>query len=152
VTEPGQRRYIAPDWFTRNIFNRIVHGINALGISIVGSRVLAVRGRKSGEWRTNPVNLLVIGGRRYLLAPRGETDWVRNLRVAGEGELRLGPKVERFTATELPDEEKPDLLREYLRRWAIEAGVFFEGVTANAPEDEMRRIAPNHPVFRIDSQ
>jgi deazaflavin-dependent oxidoreductase (nitroreductase family) len=152
VTEPGQRRYIAPDWFTRNIFNRIVHGISALGISIVGSRVLAVRGRKSGEWRTNPVNLLVIGGRRYLLAPRGETDWVRNLRVAGEGELRLGRKVERFSATELPDEEKPDLLREYLRRWAIESGVFFEGVKANAPEDEMRRIAPNHPVFRIESQ
>lgn len=70
--------HAAVTWITRH------------GISLLGSRVLSVRGRKSGEVRSVPVNLLPFAGERYLVAPRGQTQWVRNLRVAGEGRLRVG--------------------------------------------------------------
>ena len=138
-----------PDWFTRNVFNRIVAGLTRLGISVMGSRVLEVRGRKSGEWRRTPVNLLTFEGERYLVAPRGATQWVRNIRASGEGRLLLGRRVENFSVTELPDEEKLPLLRAYLKKWAWEVGAFFQGVGADAPEADLRRIAPLHPVFRV---
>ena len=104
-----------------------------------GSRVLAVRGRSSGAWRTVPVNLLVVDGERYLVAPRGTTQWVRNLRAAGGGELRVGRRVEKFTAEELGDDAKPAVLRAYLRRWAFEVGVFFDGVDASSSDDAAAR-------------
>ncbi len=142
--------YQQAGWFTRNVFNKAVAGLTGLGISILGSRILAVRGRKSGEWRTTPVNLLVIDGQRYLVAPRGHTQWVRNMRVAGGGELRLGRRTEPFTATELTDDAKPAILRAYLKRWKAEVGVFFGGVGPDSSEDELRRIAPDHPVFKVN--
>ncbi|MCW2883696.1 MAG: hypothetical protein QOE54_1761 [Streptosporangiaceae bacterium] len=149
MADSTSRRYLEPGWFTRNVFNRTMAGLTKLGLSVWGSRVLAVRGRKSGEWRTTPVNLLSYKGERYLVAPRGEAQWVRNLRVAGTGELRLGRRAEVFTATELPDEEKPALLRAYLERWKFEVGVFFDGVGPDASDGELSRIAPGYPVFRI---
>ncbi|WP_433288740.1 nitroreductase family deazaflavin-dependent oxidoreductase [Pseudonocardia sp. CA-142604] len=141
-------RYIRASRGTE-IFNAIVTGLTRLGVSIYGSRVLAVRGRKSGEWRTVPVNLLTYNGERYLVAPRGHTQWVRNMRAAGGGELRVGRKVEVFTAEELPDDVKPEILREYLRRWKFEVGVFFDGVDASASDEKLRSIAPGYPVFRL---
>ena len=101
--------YKAPGWFTRNVFNRAVAFLTRHGMSVYGSRVLAVRGRTSGEWRTTPVNLLEHEGRRYLVSPRGEGQWVRNLRVAGAGELRVGKRVEPFRAREVASrtEEEP---------------------------------------------
>jgi deazaflavin-dependent oxidoreductase (nitroreductase family) len=132
-------------------FNSTVAGLTRLGISVWGSRVLRVRGRKSGVWRSNPVNVLTLEGRRYLVAPRGETEWVRNFRVAQEGELVVGRRVEQFTAEELSDDDKVEVLRAYLRRWKFEVGKFFGGVSADSSVDELRRIAPEHPVFRINS-
>jgi deazaflavin-dependent oxidoreductase (nitroreductase family) len=111
------QRYVAPDWFTRNVFNRVVAALTRLGISVWGSRVLEVRGRKTGEPRRTPVNLLTIEGTRYLVAPRGHTQWVRNLRVAGEGVLLLGQRRERFIGSEIADSEKEPILRAYLKRW-----------------------------------
>lgn len=131
------------------IFNTIVTWLTRIGVSVYGSRVLAVRGRKSGEWRTVPVNLLKYNGERYLVAPRGHTQWVRNMRAVGGGELRVGRKVEVFTADELSDDDKPDVLREYLRRWKFEVGVFFDGVDASASDEKLRSIAPGYPVFRL---
>lgn len=147
---PEPYHYQRAGWFTRNVFNKAVAGLTGLGISIMGSRILAVRGRKSGEWRTTPVNLLVIDGQRYLVAPRGHTQWVRNMRVAHGGELRLGHRTEPFTATELTDEDKPTILRAYLKRWKAEVGVFFGGVGPDSSEADLQRIAPDHPVFKID--
>ncbi|WP_420821590.1 nitroreductase family deazaflavin-dependent oxidoreductase [Pseudonocardia acidicola] len=144
-------RYVAPGRST-NLFNQAVAGLTRLGIGVWGSRILAVRGRVSGEWRTVPVNLLTHDGERYLVAPRGHTQWVRNLRAAGGGELRLGRRAESFTATELGDDEKPAVLRAYLRRWKFEVGVFFAGVDADASDAELRRIAPGYPVFRLSSR
>jgi deazaflavin-dependent oxidoreductase (nitroreductase family) len=146
-----QQRYVAPDWFTRNVFNRIVAALTHVGISVWGSRVLEVRGRKSGEPRRTPVNLLTFDGHRYLVAPRGHTQWVRNLRVAGEGELLLGRRRERFVGAEIPDSEKEQILRAYLKRWKWEVGQFFGGVSADSPSEELRRIAPDHPIFRVDA-
>jgi deazaflavin-dependent oxidoreductase (nitroreductase family) len=141
--------YQEPDWATRNIFNPAVALATKLGLSMRGSRLLAVRGRKTGAWHTTPVNLLEHEGGRYLVAPRGETQWVRNIRVAGDGELRLGRKTERITVQEVPDTEKPAILRAYLKLWKSETSKFFGGVTDAAPEEELQRIAPEHPVFRL---
>jgi deazaflavin-dependent oxidoreductase (nitroreductase family) len=145
-------RYIKPKQAT-NLFNEIVAWLTRRGISVLGSRVLYVRGRKSGQWRTTPVNLLTIDGVRYLVAPRGETQWVRNLRAAHyRGELRVGRRITPFTATELADDAKPGILRAYLRRWWFEVGVFFDGVNAKASDDVLRGIAPGYPIFRISAE
>jgi deazaflavin-dependent oxidoreductase (nitroreductase family) len=153
AASPDQR-YVMPTTPTGRrlgqLFNSTVAGMTRLGISVWGSRMLYVRGRSSGEWRSTPVNLLSHDGHRYLVAPRGHTQWVRNLRVAGGGELRVGRKVERFTATELPDERKPEVLRAYLKRWKLEVGVFFDGVGPDAPDAKLLEIAPGYPVFMIN--
>jgi deazaflavin-dependent oxidoreductase (nitroreductase family) len=141
--------YRAPGWFTRNVFNRLVAFLTRQGISVLGSRVLAVRGRTSGEWRTTPVNLLNHDGHRYLVAPRGEAQWVRNLRVAGTGELRVGKHAEAFRGRELTDDEKVPVLRAYLKRWKAEVGIFFEGTGPDASDDQIRAIAPRHPAFEV---
>jgi len=143
-------RYVKPDWFTNNVFNPTVALFTRLGISVWGSRVLRVRGRTSGEWRESPINLLTFEGRRYLLAPRGNTQWVRNIRVSHEGELKLGSGIEKIRVSEIADEEKIPILRAYLKRWKFEVGMFFQGVSADSPEADVRRIAPDHPVFRIE--
>jgi deazaflavin-dependent oxidoreductase (nitroreductase family) len=142
-------RYLEPGWFTRNVFNRSVRRLTRMGISVMGSRELRVKGRKSGEWRTTPVNLLTVDGERYLVAPRGVAQWVRNVRVSGTGELRVGRRVEVFTAEELPDDVKPPILREYLRRWAFEVGAFFPGINAKSSTEEIAAIASGFPVFRV---
>lgn len=141
--------YRAPGWFTRNVFNRLVSVLTRNGVSVLGSRVLAVKGRSSGQWRTTPVNLLDHDGRRYLVSPRGETQWVRNLRVAGTGELRLGKRAEPFRGRELTDEEKLPVLRSYLKRWKAEVGIFFEGTGPDSSDEQLREIAPKHPAFEV---
>jgi deazaflavin-dependent oxidoreductase (nitroreductase family) len=139
-----------PGWFTRHVFNPMVAGLARMGISLAGSRVLEVKGRKSGEWRQTPVNPLEFEGGRYLVAPRGNTQWVRNMRVSGGGRLVRGRRVEEFTAKEVPEDQRPPLLRAYLEKWKWEVGAFFDGVGPDSSEAELRRIAPDHPAFRID--
>ena len=145
----ADRRYLEPGWFTRHVFNRAVRFLTRIGLSVRGSRELRIRGRSSGEWRSVPVNLLTIEGVQYLVAPRGITQWVRNLRAAGTGELRFGRRAETFVATELDDTAKPDILRAYLRRWKAEVGVFFDGIDATADDQQLLAIAAGYPVFRI---
>jgi deazaflavin-dependent oxidoreductase (nitroreductase family) len=149
MTADSAPRNVQSKGAMNRIFNKSVEGLTRHGISVWGSRVLAVRGRTSGEWRTTPVNPLTYEGKRYLVAPRGHTQWVRNMRVAGGGELRVGRRVENFTAAELPDEQKPDVLRAYLKRWKFEVGVFFDGVGPDAPDEKLLAIAPGYPVFAI---
>jgi hypothetical protein len=144
-------RYIKPKTAT-DFFNTTVARLTRMGISVYGSRVLYVRGRTSGEWRTTPVNPLTLAdGTRYLVAPRGNTQWVRNLRATGyRGELHVGRRIEPFRATEIENDDKPAILRAYLKRWKWEVGVFFDGVDAKAPEEKLREIAPGYPIFRIE--
>jgi deazaflavin-dependent oxidoreductase (nitroreductase family) len=145
----SETRYVKPAK-SSDLFNKTVGRLTQLGISVYGSRVLYVRGRTSGELRSNPVNPLTIDGTRYLVAPRGNTQWVRNLRAAGVGELRIGRRVEPFRATEIDDDAKPAILRAYLKRWKWEVGVFFDGADAKAPEERLRAMAPGYPIFRIE--
>jgi deazaflavin-dependent oxidoreductase (nitroreductase family) len=142
-------RYIEPDRFTRKVFNPMVARLTGWGISFKGSRILEVKGRSSGEIRTNPVNLLTVDGVRYLVAPRGETQWVRNLRAVGSGSLRLGRKVEPFHAHEMADADKTPILRAYLKAWAWEVGKFFEGLDASSPAADLDAAASGFPVFVI---
>lgn len=144
--------YQRPGWFTAKVFNPLIAGLTRLGVSVYGSRVLEVRGRTSGRWRQTPVNLLRHDGSEYLVAPRGHTQWVKNLRSSGEGRLRVGRQAQPFTAVELADDEKPPLLRAYLRRWKLEVGSFFGGVGPDSSDEELRRIAPDHPVFRLTAK
>jgi deazaflavin-dependent oxidoreductase (nitroreductase family) len=141
--------YRRPGWFTANVFNRVVAALTRAGVSLYGSRVLEVQGRNSGEWRRTPVNLLRHEGVDYLVAPRGHTQWVKNLRASGHGRLRVGRRSELFTAQELADDEKPALLRAYLKKWKFEVAAFFAGVGPDSTDDELRQIAPDHPVFRL---
>jgi hypothetical protein len=142
--------YRKPDWFTKNVVNRAFALMTRAGVGVWGSRILRVRGRKSGEWHSHPVNLLTFEGKQYLVSPRGLTHWVRNIRSAGGGELVLGNNVQPVKAVDLSDQEKIPILRAYLKRWKVEMGAFFQGVSPDSPEEELKRIAPDHPVFRIE--
>lgn len=143
--------YRRPGWFTRNVFNRSVARLTRMGVSVLGSRVLEVRGRRSGVARRTPVNLLTFNGSEYLVAPRGEAEWVRNVRADdGRLDLLLGSRRDHRLARELEGDEKIPVLREYLRRWKAEVGVFFDGVSAASTDDELRAIMGRHPVFRLE--
>jgi deazaflavin-dependent oxidoreductase (nitroreductase family) len=145
--------YQEPGWFTKHVFNNLVAGATRLGVSVWGSRVLEVRGRKTGEPRQTPVNLLTFGDGTYLVAPRGEAQWVRNVRAAGGRlDLLLGRRRTHYTATELSDQAKVPVLRAYLERWKAEVGVFFDGVGPTSTDEEIAAIAEKHPVFAIVEQ
>ena len=147
------RHYRQPGWFTQHVFNNAVAGLTRLGISVLGSRVLEVRGRTTGEPRRTPVNLLTISQSQYLVSPRGEGQWVRNVRAAGGRlDLLLGRRRAHYVATELPDDEKVPVLRAYLKRWKVEVGVFFDGVGPDSSDAEIAAIAPKHPVFVLAEQ
>lgn len=141
--------YQKPGFATQRIVNPLIALATRLGLSMRGSRVLSVRGRKSGEWRSTPVNPLTLADVRYLVAPRGDTQWVRNIRVSHEGVLKLGRKNETIRVEEVADAEKLPILRAYLKIWASETKRFFGVADANVPDEELTRIAPNHPIFRI---
>jgi deazaflavin-dependent oxidoreductase (nitroreductase family) len=147
----SEPRYVKPKSAT-NFFNQTIARFAKMGISVYGSRILYVRGRKSGQWRSTPVNPMTLDGTRYLVSPRGNTEWVRNLRATGyTGELHLGRRVEHFRATEVADEAKPAVLRVYLKRWAWEVGSFFEpGINAKSSDETLLGVAAGYPVFRID--
>ncbi len=152
TSPPSTTHYRRPGWFTRHLFNRAVVRLTRLGVSVWGSRVLEVPGRRSGLPRRVPVNLLTHEGRQYLVSPRGEGEWVRNVRAnAGRLDLLLGRRRSRHVATEVADDAKAEVLRAYLRRWKVEVGVFFDGVDAASADAELLAIAPRHPVFVLDA-
>ncbi|HUC05676.1 MAG TPA: nitroreductase family deazaflavin-dependent oxidoreductase [Acidimicrobiales bacterium] len=131
-------------------FNRIMRGLTSAGLSVYGSRVIEVRGRKSGQVRRTVVNLLELDGSEYLVSPRGETDWVRNLRADdGRVTVRLGRRRVPHRAVEVDDAVKVAILRAYLEKWKFEVGMFFDGVGPTATDAEMAAVAPEHPVFQL---
>jgi deazaflavin-dependent oxidoreductase (nitroreductase family) len=146
----GTPHYRRPGWLTRKLFNPTVALLTRLGVSIWGSRVLEVPGRRTGKPQRVPVNLLTLDGQQYLVSARGVGEWVRNVRAnQGRFDLLLGRRRTHHVAQELSDDEKPAVLRAYLRRWKAEVGAFFDGVDADSSDEAIRAIAPKHPVFRI---
>ncbi|MFD6225438.1 nitroreductase/quinone reductase family protein [Streptomyces sp. NPDC060232] len=131
-------------------FNSLFGKLARAGISLAGSAELSVRGRTSGKMQRIPVNPHRYQGAEYLVSARGHSQWVRNMRVAGGGELRVGRKVRAFTVVEITDPvEKSAILRTYLEKWGWEVNQFFRGVDAKASDAEIQAVAGDHPVFRI---
>jgi deazaflavin-dependent oxidoreductase (nitroreductase family) len=150
IRETVMARYQKPNWLIAKVANPAVQFvIRRLGWSPLGAHVLDVRGRKSGTMHGVPVNPVELDGRRYLFAPRGETQWVRNFRAAGEGTLNVGGRSEPIAlARELGDEEKPPVIRAYLDRWHWQVAQQV-GVPKDATAEQLAAIAPNHPVFEF---
>jgi deazaflavin-dependent oxidoreductase (nitroreductase family) len=142
--------YKKPGFATAKIMNPFVLVMMRAGLSVWGSRILETRGRQSGLPRRTPVNLLDVDGRQYLVSPRGDTQWVRNVRAdGGRLTLILGRRRHERMAEEVADGEKAPILRAYLRKWKMEVGVFFDGVTTDSSDEDLRRIAGDHPVFLL---
>ncbi|ATY94375.1 nitroreductase family deazaflavin-dependent oxidoreductase [Streptomyces bacillaris] len=130
--------------------NQAVGWLARHGVSLMGSAELSVRGRRSGQPQRIPVNTHTFEGERYLVSARGHSQWVRNMRAAGGGELRVGRRVSRFTAVEIADDaQKARIIRAYLERWGWEVNQYFQGVTAKSTDAELLAACPDHPVFRI---
>jgi deazaflavin-dependent oxidoreductase (nitroreductase family) len=141
--------YQKPPFFITKIANPSINFlVRTFGFKNTGAEVLTVKGRKSGKAFSIPVNPLDFEGKRYLLCPRGESDWVRNLRVAGSATLETRGSKSLVLAAEVADAEKAPILREYLRRWGKSTGTYF-GLGADATLEQLAAIAPKHPVFEI---
>ncbi len=145
-------RYLKPNRFIAKVANPAVQFfIRRFGMSPAGAQLLEVRGRTSGTVHSVPVNPLEVDGHRYLVAPRGETQWVRNFRIAGEGVLRVGTTSERIVGREIPDGDKPPILRAYLDKYHWQVGAQFD-VPKYATPEQIAEIAGNHPVFVIHAR
>jgi deazaflavin-dependent oxidoreductase (nitroreductase family) len=142
-------RFVKPGAFTNRVFNPLMAWLVRRGVGFKGAAVLEVVGRKSGEPRTTPVNPLRLDGARYLVAPRGTTEWVRNIRAAGRAALITRRGRDEFHVSEVPDEAKVPIIRAYLTEWAWEVGAFFEGISAKSSDDEIAAVASGFPIFRI---
>jgi deazaflavin-dependent oxidoreductase (nitroreductase family) len=136
---------------TSRAFNEVLRLLAEAGIGIAGTRAIRVRGRKTGKVRGVVVNLLEIDGHRYLVSPRGNTQWARNARAAGEVEIGPRWRSRPATITELPDDAKTAVLRPYLARWFWEVKGHVGGLTPDSTDDEMRAVAPSIPVFELGS-
>ncbi len=145
-----ETHYRQPGWFTTHVLNNTIRLGTRLGIGIWGARTLEVAGRKSGQPRRTPVNLLVVDGHSYLVAARGETEWVRNVRAArGRLALLIGRRRQEYVATEIDGEAQVAVLRAYLKRWKMEVGMFFDGAGPDSTDEELAAIAPRHPAFEL---
>jgi deazaflavin-dependent oxidoreductase (nitroreductase family) len=153
MSERGEERrmprYQRPDFFTKSIMNPLIMLATKLGLTMKNTHTLSVRGRKSGAMHSVPVSPLDLDGARYLVAPRGTTQWVRNIRRSGEGVLQLGRKKQRITVHEVADDAKAPILRAYLKVWKSEMEKFFEGVGPDSSEEQIRAEAVHHPVFKV---
>ncbi|MDA2893535.1 nitroreductase/quinone reductase family protein [Mycolicibacterium sp. BiH015] len=141
-------RYDRPGWGAR-IFNGAIRRLAEAGISIQGSTAVQVRGRRSGRLRGVVVNVLTVDGRRYLVSPRGNTQWARNARAAGEVEVGPRRRARRHRVAEVPDDAKPDLFKPYLDRWYWQVKGHIGGLTPRSSREEMRRAAASIPVFEL---
>lgn len=149
MTSDPAARYLVPDAVSRRVLNPFVNWLVRRGVKARGAAILHVQGRTSGRWQTVPVNPLTFRDERYLVAPRGQTQWVRNIRVSGEGRLQRRRHVEPISVVEVADADKAPILRAYLAAWAFEVGRFFEGITAESSDAELAEIAAGFPVFRL---
>ncbi|MFG2405783.1 nitroreductase/quinone reductase family protein [Streptomyces brevispora] len=130
--------------------NSVIGWLARHGVSLLGSQELSVRGRKSGQMQRIPVNPHTYEGAQYLVSARGHSQWVRNMRAAGGGELRKGRRNRVFTAVEIADDEqKMIVVRAYLERWGWEVNQYFQDITAKSTDAELLAACPDHPVFRI---
>lgn len=140
------RTYDAPSWF-EHTFNRIFGFLASVGAAPSFIYRLEVRGRKSGKLYTTAVNLMELGGKQYLVAPRGRTQWVKNAEAAGEVTLKRGP-ARRFRLRALDDSEKPKVLKTYLTNYKSAVARFFP-IAPEADLPAFAEIAAGYPAFEL---
>jgi F420H(2)-dependent quinone reductase len=141
-------RYDEPNRLARAA-NEVFRWLAEAGISIAGTRALRVRGRKTGKLRGVVINLLTVDGRDFLVSPRGNTQWVRNARAAGQVEMGPRWRSREVNVTEIADDAKPEVLKPYLNRWYWEVKGHVGGLTPDSTDDEIRAAAPSIPVFEL---
>ena len=141
-------RYDAPNGMAR-AGNEVIRWLADAGVSIAGTHALRVRGRKTGRPRSVVVNLLTVAGRDYVVAPRGNTQWARNVRAAGVVETGPRWRSRRREVAEVADAAKPPLLRLYLDRWYWEVKGYVGGLTPQSTDEEVRAVAPSIPIFEL---
>ncbi len=142
-------RYEEPNRAARAA-NAAIRWLAEMGISIAGTRALRVRGRKSGKQRGVVINLLTVDGVDYLVSPRGNTQWARNVRAAGVVEMGPRWRSERLRVSEVDDAAKPEVLRRYLARWYWQVKGYVAGLTPESSDEQLRAAAPSIPVFALD--
>lgn len=130
------------------MFNRLFGFLVGLGFGLPHNYLLEVRGRKTGRIYSTPVNLLDFQGKRFLVAPRGYTQWVRNAEAAGEIVLRKGSKREAFRIRTAPRQEKPEILKAYLDRFKLTVQRYFPVAAGSNPEAFVE-VADRYPVFEL---
>jgi deazaflavin-dependent oxidoreductase (nitroreductase family) len=135
--------------YWRRAVNALVRPLAKLGLTGPRTHLLTVPGRSSGRLWSTPVSIVRMGEERWLVAPYGDRNWVRNARAAGWVELRRGRKRERLVVEELAPEQAVPVLREYYRLGRVTRPFF--GVSLGSPDDEWLAEAPRHPVFRLRS-
>jgi deazaflavin-dependent oxidoreductase (nitroreductase family) len=144
----AQAQYFLKPSAAERIFNRLFAIAIGLGLGLRHNYVCEVRGRKSGRIFSAPIDLLEVEGRRYLVAPRGETNWVRNARTAGRVTLRKGRRREEFAVREVGPAARPELLKAYLDRFAPTVQRYFP-LPRESPASEFAPIAERYPVFEL---
>jgi deazaflavin-dependent oxidoreductase (nitroreductase family) len=144
----AQAQHFLKPSLTERIFNRLFAVAIGFGMGLGHNYVLEVRGRKSGRIFSAPVDLLEVEGRRYLVAPRGETNWVRNARAAGRVTLRKGRRRDEFAVREVGVAQRPELLKAYLDRFAMTVQRYFP-LPRESPASEFTQIAERYPVFEL---
>jgi len=143
----NQPAFQAPTAIER-VFNRVFGFLVGIGLGFSHNYLLQVRGRKSGKIYSTPVDLLDLAGKRFLVAPRGRTQWVRNAEAAGEIVLKKGSSRQKFRLRTIPDAEKPEILRAYLDRFKTEVQRYFP-VQAGSALEAFVRLAPSYPAFEL---
>jgi deazaflavin-dependent oxidoreductase (nitroreductase family) len=129
-------------------FNRVYGFLVGMGIGLSYNYLLQVKGRKSGKIYSTPIDLLELDGKRFLVAPRGRTQWVRNAEAAGEITLKKGGDRRRYGMRVLSDAEKPEILKAYLDRFKKEVQRYFP-VAAGSPVDSFRKLVESYPAFEL---
>lgn len=132
-------------------FNAVVRRLADSGVSLAGAQTLTVRGRRSGASHRIPVNPLTRDGRRFLVAPRGTTDWVLNARAEPAATLRAGRREKPVTLAEVTDDDvKTAVATDYLAKWGWEVGRLLpDGLSPGADETVLRRYLDQLPVFEV---
>jgi deazaflavin-dependent oxidoreductase (nitroreductase family) len=129
--------------------NTVIRWLAELGISIAGTRALRVRGRKTGKERGVVINLLTVDGVDYVVSPRGNTQWARNVRAAGMAQVGSRWRPRRTDVSEVADDAKPELLQRYLDRWYWQVKDYVAPLTPQSSADEFRAAATSIPVFEL---
>jgi deazaflavin-dependent oxidoreductase (nitroreductase family) len=139
--------FVEPSPFEKT-FNKLFGFLVGLGFGLPHNYLVQVKGRNSGKTYSTPIDLLEFKGKRFLVAPRGRTQWVRNAEAAGEVVLKKGFLRRHFRIRPVDDGDKPEILKAYLDRFRTTVQRYFP-VKAESPVQEFARVAADYPVFEL---